>query len=294
MKISDFEIKKVVIGDKNYPAILSKIKKPPKQLFYRGELSGSFFKRSLAIVGSRRMTRYGSEVVERFVPALTAGGVTIISGFMYGVDTAAHTCTVENGGVTVAVLGNGINICYPPENEKLYIKILEKGGVVMSEYDPDQKAQLWMYSQRNRIVAGLASLGVLVVEAGDGSGSLITANLARQMGKRVFAVPGPITSSVSAGTNNLIKEGVAKIVTMPSDILGNLKTNNLNLKTTVQNLKLDNLETQIIELLRREALTVDELAVKLGQNVVDLSAKLSLMDLTGKVSESGGKFYPGT
>jgi DNA processing protein len=291
MKISDFEVKKIVIGDKDYPILLAKIKKPPTRIFYRGNLNNKLFKKSLALVGSRRMTHYGQEVVRRFIPSLVSEKVTIVSGFMYGVDSEAHTKTVENGGITVAVLGNGINICYPPENEKLYVEILEKGGAVMSEYDPDQKAQLWMYSARNRIVSGLASLGVLVIEAAEKSGSLITAKLAKEQSKKVYAVPGPITSVVSGGTNLLIKTGEAKMVTNPNDILGNTKSQTLNPKQ-IQNG--DKLETQIMEFLSREPLTVDELAVNLNKNVVELSAKLSLMSLAGRVSESGGKFYPST
>ncbi|MEK7497452.1 MAG: DNA-processing protein DprA [Patescibacteria group bacterium] len=288
MKISDFEIHKTEPGDKFYPKALSRIKKPPKQLFYRGELNRGLLKRSLAVVGSRRMTHYGKEIIDRFVPTLVSEKITIISGFMYGIDTEAHMKTIENGGATIAVLGSGINICYPSENEKLYVEILEKGGVIMSEYDPDQKAQLWMYSQRNRIVAGLATLGILVIEAGEQSGSLITARLASEMDKKVFAVPGPITSSVSSGTNNLIKSGTAKLVTNPNDILGNLK---LQVPSSKQIQNGDKLEIQIISLLGREPSTIDEIAVSLRMDIVELSTKLSLMSLKGLTTESGGKFY---
>ncbi|KKT65607.1 MAG: transcriptional regulator, MarR family, DNA processing protein [Candidatus Curtissbacteria bacterium GW2011_GWC1_44_33] len=274
MKISDFEIQKVALADKNYPALLKKIKNPPKQIYFRGDLRRELFKKSLAVVGSRRMTRYGGEVIEKFIPALVGAGVTIISGFMYGVDTEAHTKTVESGGRTVAVLGNGINICYPPE-------------VIMSEYEPDQKAQLWMYSARNRIVAGLSSLGVLIIEAGEASGSLITARLAKEQGKKVFAVPGPISSPVSQGTNLLIKKGEAKTVTDPADILG---TPRAEARQTAAP-DLDGLEKKIYLALKLEPLTVDEIVAAVGEDVVEISKSLSLMSLKGLIGESGGKFF---
>ena len=287
MKISDFEIQKVALADKNYPALLKKIKNPPKQIYFRGDLRRQLFKKSLAVVGSRRMTRYGGEVIEKFIPALVGAGVTIISGFMYGVDTEAHTKTVESGGRTVAVLGNGINICYPPENEKLYVEILQNRGVIMSEYEPDQKAQLWMYSARNRIVAGLSSLGVLIIEAGEASGSLITARLAKEQGKKVFAVPGPISSPVSQGTNLLIKKGEAKTVTGPADILGTPPADGRKAAAPA----LNGLEKKIYLALRLEPLTVDEIIAAVGEDVVEVGKTLSLMSLRGIIEESGGKFY---
>lgn len=280
-------IQTVSLKDKSYPKILTKIKNSPKKLYSRGLLKNELFKKSLAVVGSRAMTRYGQEVLERFVPELASGSVTIISGFMYGVDTQAHKLAVEAGGRTVAVFGSGVNICYPPENNDLYTKILEKGGV-LSEYKPDQKAQLWMFSRRNRIVAGLASLGVLIIEAAEGSGSLITARFAQEQKKPVFAVPGPITSTASAGTNLLIKEGFAKMVTQPSDILG--KEYSQKDKQLIKTL-LPPLEQKIYELLSREPATADEIAAALGENIVALTQTLSLMSLRGQVSEVAGKFY---
>lgn len=286
MNWQESPIQTVSLKDKSYPKILTKITKPPRKLHYRGSLKSELFRKSLAVVGSRAMTRYGQEVLERFVPELASGGVTIISGFMYGVDTQAHKLTVEAGGTTVAVFGCGINICYPAENGSLYTKILEKGAV-LSEYAPDQKAQLWMFSQRNRIVAGLASLGVLIIEAAEGSGSLITAHFARKQKKTVFAVPGPITSTASAGTNSLIKDGLAKMVTEPSDIIPASK-----FSASHERRKLAPLEQKIYELLSREPATADEIAAALDENIVSLTQTLSLMSLRGLVTEAAGKFYP--
>lgn len=290
MKWSKYSIRKITIEDKNYPKILKKISNFPQQLFYRGNLSESFFKKSLAVVGSRRVTNYGKTVVERFVSQLVAHKVTIISGFMYGIDTEAHSKSIEYGGTTVAVFASGLNEVYPSENEELYTKILEKDGLVLSEYEPDAKPHLWTYPARNRIVAGLASLGVLVVEAGEGSGSLITAKLAREQGKKVFAVPGPVTSVNSSGVNNLIKEGLAKLVTEPEDILGSdVKTKILINKGLSEDLT--DIEVKITSLLKREQLSIDELSKALKVGIIDLSQILSIMSLKGLINEVGGKYY---
>lgn len=286
MNWPDYLIKKVTLGDKNYPKILKKIDEPPRKLYYRGSLTGGLFKKSLAVVGSRKMTRYGVEAIERLVSGLVGEGVTIISGFMYGVDTAAHKKCLEYGGKTVAVFGSGLDVCYPPENGGLYTRILENGGVVLSEYPPKAKPQLWTFPQRNRIVAGLATLGVLLVEAGEKSGSQITANFAKKYGRRVFAVPGPITSTASAGTNALIKDGLADLVTSAADILGKkVKQPGLPFELTGQ-------EKKIFQALLAEPSTVDELSAATGVNVVELGKTLSLMSLKGVVTESAGKFYP--
>jgi DNA processing protein len=287
MKWSDYKIKTVNSEDRDYPKILLEIKNYPKRLFYRGNLDQKLFEKSLAIVGTRRITRYGKMVIEKFIPFLVKEKITIISGFMYGVDTEAHQKCLEYGGKTVAVLGGGLNIIYPPENERLYEKILENGGLIISEYEPDFKPQLWTFPQRNRIVAGLSSLGILVIEAGEKSGALITASLARQQGKKVFAVPGPITSSVSGGTNFLIKTHQAKMVTTPEEILGK-KIENPSLFSLQE---LSPLEQKIYQALETEPLTADEIAKTVGQNIVEVGKTLSLLSLKGLISEFAGKYY---
>lgn len=287
MKWIDYKIKKIISEDKNYPKILREIKNYPKKLFYRGNFDQKLFQRSLAVVGTRRITRYGKMVIEKFIPFLVKEKITIISGFMYGVDTEAHQKCLEYGGKTVAVLGGGLNVIYPPENEKLYEKILENGGLIISEYEPDFKPQLWTFPQRNRIVAGLSSLGVLVIEAGEKSGALITVNFARQQGKKIFAVPGPITSSVSAGTNFLIKSHQAKMITSPEEILGKkIETPSL---FSLQ--ELSPLEKKIYQALEIEPLTADEIAKAVGQNIVEVGKTLSLLSLKGLISEFAGKYY---
>jgi len=283
----NYKIKEIKKTEKGFPEILKKIKKCPERLYYRGEWEEELFEKSLAIVGSRKMTRYGKEVVARFMPALVAEEVTIISGFMYGVDCEAHQQCVELGGKTVAVLGWGLD--YESGDLRLYKKILENGGLIVSEYEKDFKATQWSFPQRNRIVSGLAGLGVLVVEAGEKSGSLITARMAGEEKRAVWAVPGPINGAVSRGTNWLIKKGLAKMVTEAGDIWGNDE------QTAEQNslfeVVLDKTEKKMVEILTREAMEVDGLVRELNLTVVEVLGKISLLSMKNVIEEEGGKIY---
>jgi DNA processing protein len=267
-----------------------KIGKTTKSIYFRGIWDENIFKKSIAIVGSRSMTRYGKDVVDKFISEFVANGVTTISGFMYGVDTEVHQKTIDYGGRTVAVFGCGLNVIYPPENEKLYGLILENKGLVISEYEPFAKPHLWKFPQRNKIVAGLAGLGVLVIEAGEKSGSLITAALTKKMGKKVYAVPGPITSQISVGCNNLIKTGEAIMVTSASDII-RTKTPRIQNSKIPSSLKLSNLELKIYKTLQLEPMDLDEMALKIGGNIIEIGSTLSVMSLKGLLAESGGKYY---
>jgi DNA processing protein len=288
MKFSEFDIKEVKAEEKKFPKDLKKIKNAPRKLYYRGNIDLPV--KRIGIVGSRRMSRYGREVVEKFVSEFVANDIATVSGFMYGVDTEAHEKTVEFGGITVAVFGCGLNYVYPVENDELYGRILENGGCVISEYRPEAKPHLWKFPQRNRIVAGLANMGVLVVEAGLKSGSLITARLASEQSRKVYAIPGPVNSSVSAGTNWLIKEGMAEMVTDPKDILGSqLYAKASKGKPKIEGLS--KLEEKIRKELEIEALSADEIAVQIGESVVNVMTTLTMMSIKGIISESGGKYY---
>lgn len=289
MEWLEYSVNKASKGDKNYPDGLLLLNSPPGELYHRGELSTGAFKKSIAIVGSRRMTRYGASIIDKFVSHFVSNGITTISGYMYGVDTEVHGKTVEYGGKTAAVMGGGINQPYPPENDKLYTKILNNHGVVMSEYNPEAKPKLWMYPQRNRIVAALATIGILVIEASENSGSLITVKHAVKLKKKIYAVPGPITSSVSSGTNYLIKEGIAQMVTEPSDVIAQIvkhtkKKNNIPAD-------LNDTERKIYLLLQREEMSIDEITVTIQEEMVTVSAILSMMALKGIVSEAGGRYF---
>ena len=248
---------------------------------YRGTWDDTLFDKSIAVVGSRRITRYGHDCIEKILPDLIANKITIISGFMYGVDTVAHSCTLKYGGKTVAVLGSGLNYLYPLENDQLYTQIIETGGLVLSVFPTDLIPTLWSFPQRNREVVDLSTLGVLVIEAGIKSGSLITAKLANKAGKNVFAIPGPITSTVSYGTNYLIKNGLAQAILSSQDILPDLCTTQLAL----------NLSDPILQFLQNEALSIDELLFKTKLSLPDLSTKLTKLSFDDKIEEQNGKFF---
>ena len=286
MKWSELKVNKLKKENKNYPKILNKLKKPPKQLFYRGSLDKQLFNKAIGIVGSRRMTRYGASVVDKFVAHFASLGITTVSGYMYGVDTLVHAKTIEYGGQTIAVMGGGINQPYPPENDNLYTDIVQSGGLVLSEYKPEMKPQLWTYPERNRIIAALSTLGVLVIEASEKSGSLITARIALKLNKKVYAIPGPITSSVSSGTNEWIKNGKATMVTSPEDIIKTKKVKNDTVSNTF-----DTLENKIIKALEAEDLSIDELSVALNEDIVTLSSTLTTLSLSGVVTEAAGRYF---
>lgn len=285
---NEWPIDKVSLGEKNYPKILSQIKNPPQALYFRGNLDEKLFNLSIAVVGSRRATQYGKTVTEKLVAELVIQKATIISGFMYGIDTYAHKMAVDYGGKTIAVFGCGLDVCYPAENEILYSEILAKGGGVVSEYEPKAKPHLWKFPQRNRIVIGLSSIGVLVVEAGEASGSLVTARIARKERKKVFAIPGPITSSSSIGTNWLIKEGMAKMVLGIEDII---QMKESKVRSSKAGVKLDGIEEEIYKILKSEPLTIDELVKTTQKGVSQISQAITIMSMKGLISEVGGKLF---
>ena len=280
-----------------YPALLRGISDAPKQLYYKGDWDEKLFENCLTVVGSRHMTSYGRRATEQIVGEVASAGVTIVSGFMYGVDATAHKAALDAGGKTIAVMPCGIERIHPEYQKDLYEKILKTGGLVISEWDGDSMPQLWTYPKRNRIVAGL-SKATLVVEAGLESGSLITAAFAKKFGRKVFAVPGPITSEVSRGTAKLMQEG-ASLVQSASDILEyyDLKSKFLISPSTSSGSRADSrdnfqsLEQRILEMLTRESAEADLLARTLEVPAAQLGTTLSLMELQGIISKEGGKYY---
>ncbi len=279
------------IEKKDFPGFFKKIPNCPEKLFYRGNWNEEIFKKSLAIVGSRNMSRYGKSVIEKFMPELIGQKITIISGFMYGVDTESHRNCLNLGGKTVAVLGSGLNELCPSENDKLYTEILEKDGLIISEYEPDFKATNWSFPQRNRIVSGLSKIGVLIIEAGLKSGSLITAKLALKQKRPIFAIPGQIGFKTSEGTNWLIQSGGAKLVTSVGDIL-----ENSNHCPDQQNLfkdysDLTDLEKMIVGILERETMTIDELCQKIKFPVSEISTTISMMLMRDLIVQENNKIY---
>lgn len=248
---------------------LSDLPSPPKELYAIGTWNPKIFKSCVAVVGSRRMTEYGRRVVEKIVPQLVFEKKTVVSGFMYGVDQYAHEVCIENGGRTIAVLGWGINRELENGDRKLAQSIINSGGIIISEWE-EQKPTLWTFPVRNRIVAAL-SRDVIVVEAAAKSGSLITANIAQKLKRNLWAVPGPITSRTSEGTNGLIAEGKAQMWVGQSE-------------------KRKESDDPILKTLGDDALTADEIARALGSPVSEIGAQLSMLTITGDIIERGGKY----
>lgn len=249
---------------------------------------------TIAVVGSRKTTEYGREVTKLLTTELVANGFTIVSGLALGVDAISHTTALENEGKTIAVLGCGVDCCNPLENQSIYNSILQNGSCIISEFPLGMKPAQWTFPARNRIIAGL-SQAVLVTEGAEDSGSLITANYAFKFNRKVFAVPGPITSSMSKGPYKLIQKG-AILVTSATDIIKSIKGGK-----SIKSIKGDRRdigdrggtkeEIVILKLLENEALHFDEIVRRTKFKSAKLSSLLSLMEIKGMVkSLDGGMF----
>lgn len=284
-------IKWLTIFDADYPELLKQIYDPPVVLFYKGEIPKNIA-RYIAVVGTRKLSGYGKMVTEKFVSFLTEAGLVITSGMARGVDTVAHQTAISAKGQTVAVMGGGLKQIFPPENAGLADKIIENGlGAVISEFAPDQPSLPGNFPARNRIISGL-SLGVLVTEAAEGSGSLITAKCALDQGREVFAVPGPINAEGSKGTALLIKQG-ARLVTEPEEILEELGIEKDQRARTLnaEDLKLSDTEKKILECLIKENKHIDEICRELKMAAAEISAGLVKMEIKGIVKNLGGGNY---
>jgi DNA processing protein len=278
--------------DADYPALLAGMPSPP-ELDVRGAFDPDDAL-AIAIVGSRAATAYGVEVAESLAGELAARGVTIVSGLARGIDTAAHRGALNAGGRTIAVLGSGIERVYPPENRPLAEKILGHGAVV-SQFARDAEALPFHFPLRNRTLAGLA-LGVVVVEAAERSGALITAGLAADLGREVFAVPGRITSAASRGANGLLKDG-AKLVGHWSDIVAELSepwreriaAAGPSVATTAPPAP-DTDEARLLEVLSvDEAQHIERLIARTEIDAARASAALTALELTGWARQLGGQ-----
>lgn len=280
-------IKTTTILDQDYPDNLRLIYDPPPVLFYQGQWDEND-SQAFAIVGSRKATVYGRKVAEQFGRELAQHGFVIVSGLARGIDSAAHQGCLAAGGRTIAVLGSGSDVIYPRENIKLAEQIKEN-GIIITEYPPGTPPWKGNFPARNRIIAGL-SLGVLIVEAAIKSGALITADFALESGREVFAIPGPITSPNSQGTNNLIKQG-AKLVNQVGDILEEFSAPEASVAAFEQQ-KLFNLtpdEQAVYNCLSWEPVRIEELIEKTGWTASRVQTVLTFLELSGLIEQLPGR-----
>ena len=274
--------------DPDYPAHLKQIDQPPPILYLRGNITPEDTW-AVAIVGTRAVTAYGRQVTDEIATILAHNGVTIVSGLARGVDAVAHSAALKAGGRTLAVLGSGVDRIYPPEHRSLAEKIMTQGAVI-SDYAPGTPPESANFPPRNRIISGL-SLAVVVIEAAESSGALITASFAADHGREVFAVPGNIFAPQSKGTNRLIANG-AKPLLAVNDILEALDlTRNIERREIRKALPTDPTEAALFQLIGAEPLHVDEIRAQTGLPIDRVSATLAMMELKGMVRQVGGMQY---
>ena len=280
----------ITYQEHSYPEPLKNIFDPPPGLFYKGDFV-SQDNVAVALVGSRRPTYYGKTVAEKMAAELAESGLTIISGLARGIDSSAHRGALKAGGRTIAVLGNGVDLVYPRENRELQDNISSSGAVI-SEYPLGSPPEAWHFPVRNRIISGL-SRAIVVIEASERSGTLITADCALEQGREVLAVPGNINSPMSKGTNRLIKQG-ARLVEKTEDVfeeigLGSLfRQDEIKTKTLP---KMSLVEENIYRLLIGNTCDLDDIIEQLGLSAQETLAALMFLEIKGLVRQLPGRLY---
>jgi DNA processing protein len=272
--------------DSRFPKALREIPDAPMLLFARGRLE-LLQSMCVGVVGSRDHTRYGGEVCRRLAGEVAAAGLTVVSGMARGLDAVAHHAALDAGGGTIGILGNGLGIVYPAANRVLYDRVA-LSGCLLTEFPPGERPNAGSFPRRNRLISGLSRVTV-VVEAGAGSGALITAECALAQGREVLAVPGPITSRVSVGTNHLIQSG-AKPVLEPSDIL-----EEYGLVAEAPQLALpadlSEGEKRLLDILTTHDQDIDILQGRYGAEMSEVAAVLTSLEIRGMVLQSPGKAF---
>ena len=272
--------------DIRYPDLLRQIPEPPKQLYCIGNLELLKIP-AAALVGSRKCSEYGKQVAMNLGKTLAQAGAAVVSGMAKGIDSFGQLGTLKAGGKTIAVLGCGVDICYPADNRKLYDQIASE-GLIVSEYPPGTAPMPYMFPQRNRIIAGLSRV-VTVVEAGRDSGALITAGLAEDFGREVYAVPGNITSMWSLGTNKLIADGAMPVVVL-DDVV---RAMGLTAKSVSSDMAgLSELERQVVALVEQNGeVTLEFLCSRLRKNPVDMNGIVMILEIKGVLATNFGKIF---
>ena len=283
-QMKQFQVRIYYIEDEEYPELLKNAVGAPPFLFVRGQLPS--FHKSMAIVGTRRATDYGLHVTQKFTADLVRHGFTIVSGLALGIDSMAHKTTLESNGLTVAVLGSGVDKIRPATNYRLAQNILSSGGAILSSYPLGTPAMKHHFPERNSIISGLCQ-GTLVTEGGLHSGALITAREAHSQGREVFAVPNNINKFALSGTNHLIRTSQAKLVDNIEHVLEDL---NMETKTMRQSLDLSSDERIVMECLSNGGKTMDELVHKTTYDIPTLSTLLVYLELKCAISKQGSRW----
>lgn len=280
------KINKVTKQHKHYPPYLRQITYPPKELFCVGEPPIDYLP-AVTIVGSRKLSRYGETVTYQLAYELAKQGITIVSGLALGADDAAHRGAIEAGGRTVAVLACGLDTIYPASHRNLAIELLKKGGSILSEYSEGTPALKQHFIARNRIVSALSDM-VIVTEAAENSGSLITANYGLEQNKLVGAIPGNINSNLSAGTNNLLKSG-AQIITSAQDVLDTL---GVHTSMEVAEVFGETKEEQVIIDIMKEGVTeLEQIQTKSKLDPSIFSQTITMLEISGKIRPLGAAHW---
>lgn len=286
--IEEKEIKVYTIEDSDYPRRLREINQPPPVLYVRGSINVED-EWAVAVVGTRRVTPYGRQVTAELASFLANNGITVVSGLARGVDAIAHQSALKNGGRTLAVLGSGVDVIYPPEHSRLAVDIIKQGALV-SDYAVGTKPDGVNFPPRNRIISGL-TMATIVVEAGETSGALITAEFAVEQGKEVFAVPGSILTPQSEGTNKLIEQGARPLLKM-SEILDVLNLEKIPEKqTSRKQFPLNPVESKLLSTLSQDPIHVDEVSRLAELPISEVTAMLTMLELKGMVAQVGGMTY---
>lgn len=278
----------ITILDEEYPDLLKEIHDPPIILYYKGNFQEEDFNKCFAVVGTRNCTRYGAEVVDKLVESLVEAGFNIVSGMAFGIDKIAHEVAIRANGRTIGVLSGRVDMPSPRSNSAIYNKILDNGFVI-SENHLDLEITSGMFPSRNRIISGL-SFGTLIIEAGEKSGALITARLALEQGREVFAVPANIYTEKGKGTNKLIQKGEAKLVQKIDDIL-----EEFGFKISKENRKekerYSPMERKVIDFLIKGPASIDEIAENVDIDIANLLQIIAIMEIDKKLAKTDGDLY---
>lgn len=288
----DFKIEKINYDSSDYPEKLRNIPNSPKCLYCTGNLE-LLNSSSVAVVGSRKNTIYGKKIALLIGKTLAKHNIPVVSGLAYGIDSYAHIGSLDEGGHNLGVLGSGIKKMTPKKNFNLMIESIEKGGLIISEYEPEKSGTPYTFPARNRIISGISDI-VVVVEASYNSGSLITAQHALEQGKTIYAVPGNIDSQYSHGCNLLIRDGAAPLVIV-EDIINEINKNEsftLQMELDISDVFNDDVEEKIYKVIQKcNGITADKIEDTMNINVSAIIAKITMLEIKGLVEVYAGKIY---